>query len=99
VKCGLYIYYLHGTETEYSNYVRMRDLLLPSLYWAMQRLNELTGVRMDMKLLGEEGKGRRGVPRLNKFKYSILCIILEFIEYFPHLFMLVNIISWQKHGH
>jgi hypothetical protein len=51
---------------------------------------------MDVKLWGEGRKGREeGVSsRLNKFKYRIVCIILEFIEYFPHLFMFVNVIPF-----
>jgi hypothetical protein len=33
--------------------------------------------------------------RLNTFKYRIVCIMLQFIEYFPHLFVFVNIIPFK----
>jgi hypothetical protein len=49
-----------------------------------------------VKLWGVGRKGREeGVSsRLNKFKYRIVCIILEFIENFPQRFMFVNIIPF-----
>jgi hypothetical protein len=42
------------------------------------------------------GRGPKGeLLRLNKFKYRVVCIILEFIEYFTYLIMFVNIISFK----
>jgi hypothetical protein len=50
---------------------------------------------MDVKLWGG-GREERVSSRLNKFKYRIVCIIMEFIEYFPRLFMFVNVIPFKR---
>jgi hypothetical protein len=49
---------------------------------------------MDVKLWGGEGREEGVSSRLNKFKYMIVRIILEFMEYFPRLFMFINIIPF-----
>jgi hypothetical protein len=62
-------------------------------------------VSMDMKqlgggdrwkgMVGRVGRKGRGIYKLNELKYRIICIILKFTEYLPHLFMFVNIIYFK----
>jgi hypothetical protein len=85
-KRELCIYDLRGTETEYSE---CGICCYPACTRVVQRPNELQGwLRMDVKLCGGVGKRKGLSSTLNKFKCRIVCTILEFVEYFPHLFII-----------